>query len=262
MARRTDLLRLLRLAVGAACLLASTARASGSGSHAATARSLAPPPAAQSETTDGFDRVVRAELVGNPLDGYPYFEYSRVFNEGAPMSCAVDPARYPSLAGADGYLFIVAHKTPAQWAADPTLVDVRFAAQTVGFAGSDLSSNTFPVLFGPVPGDAGVGFGAGYDAVLDLNWDGILDEGDAIQGLSEEPGFWVVSPPEALGPHPIVEVNYTGGSFLGQDTFFPRDIASLGAVPLVIVSHGNGHNYHWYNHIGGHLASQDRKSVV
>jgi hypothetical protein len=248
-ARRSSWLRV----ACAMCLCVSAARAGS----ATPATAIAPPRFAPPSTpiATSFDRVVRAELVGNPLDGYPYFEYSRVFNEGVTMSFAVDPARYPELAGAHGYLFIVAHKTPEQWAADPTLVDVRFAAQTVGIVGEDVPSNTFPVLFGPIAGDAGIGFGVGYDAVLDLNWNGVLDEGDAIQGLSVEPGFWVVSPPEALGPHPYVEVNYTGGTFLGEDTFFPRDIATMGALPLVVISHGNGHNYHWYDHIGKHLAS-------
>jgi hypothetical protein len=237
---------------GALLALAEPVHASV-GALGSTATSQAP--TSNGGGSPSFDRVMRAELVGNPLAGYPYFEYSRVFQEGVTMSFAVDTQRYPSLAGVNGYLFIVAHKTPEQWAADPTLVDVRFAAQTIGVSGNDVPSNTFPILFGPVPGDGGVGFGAGYDAVLDLNWNGVLDEGDVIQGLSDEPGFWVVSPPEALGPHPIAEVVYSGGSFLGEDTFFPRDIASMGMLPLVVVSHGNGHNYLWYNHIGRHLAS-------
>ena len=44
-------------------------------------------------------------------------------------------------------------------------------------------------------------------------------------------------------------------SFRRQDTYFPSNISSLGQLPLVVVSHGNGHNYQWYDHIGNHLAS-------
>jgi hypothetical protein len=230
--------------------LAATTLAFASTIAAPTTRPIA-------RSADDFDRVIRADLVGQPLDGAPWFEHVRVFNEEMPLSFAVDPAQHPELHGANGTLFIVAHKTPAQWLADRTLVDVRFAAQSVWLNGNDLQSNTFPVMFGPIPGtgDARLGFGAGYDAVLDLNWNNVLDEGDVIQGLSNEPGFWMVSPPEALGPAPVVHAVYSGGSFLGQDTFFPRDIASMGEVPLVVVSHGNGHNYHWYDHICRHLAS-------
>ena len=30
---------------------------------------------------------------------------------------------------------------------------------------------------------------------------------------------------------------------------------SMGQLPLVIISRGNGHNFQWYDHIGNHLAS-------
>lgn len=242
-------------------LLALLGAGSAPCASAASSASVVPPTRAPASALpaaadpDAFERVIRAELVGHPLDGYPHFEYVRVFNQDQPLSFAVDPARHPELAGANGYLFIVAHKTPEQWSADRSLVEVRFAAQTVWLNGSDLPSNTFPILFGPISGDAGLGFGVGYDAVLDLNWNSILDDGDVIQGLSGEAGFWVVAPPGELGPAAILRAQYSGGSFLGQDTYFPRDIASMGQVPLVVISHGNGHNYHWYDHIGKHLAS-------
>lgn len=215
-----------------------------------------PPPRAARGTCADLSRVVRLEFMGQALDEYPYFEYVHTFHEGVPMSFAIDPTQHPELAGANGYLYIVAHRTPAEWAEDPRLVDVRFASQTVGFAGADVTNNTYPVLFGPIPGDGGQGFGKGYDAVLDLNFDGVLDDGDVIQGLSDDPGFWVVSPPEAKGPLQVVETIYSGGTFLGEDTFFPRDIARMGRLPLIVVSHGNGHNYKWYDHIGKHMASR------
>jgi len=58
-----------------------------------------------------------------------------------------------------------------------------------------------------------------------------------------------------LGPYAVTEQLYTGGTWLGQDTYYPSNIASLGQLPVVIISHGNGHNYQWYDHIGYHLAS-------
>jgi len=57
------------------------------------------------------------------------------------------------------------------------------------------------------------------------------------------------------GPLAVTEVTYSGGSWLGQDTYYPTDISSMGLLPLVVISHGNGHNYQWYDHIGHHLAS-------
>ena len=62
-------------------------------------------------------------------------------------------------------------------------------------------------------------------------------------------------PTELPGPFAVREVIYSGGTWLGQDLYYPVTIASMGALPLVVVSHGNGHNYQWYDHIGYHLAS-------
>ena len=59
----------------------------------------------------------------------------------------------------------------------------------------------------------------------------------------------------SAGPYQVIEIQYTGGTFLGQDTYYPANIPSLVQLPLVVVSHGNGHLYTWYDHIGYHLAS-------
>ncbi len=216
------------------------------------ASQLPPQRAAQ---PDPFVGVVRAELAGMSLTQAPWFTYTRTFIQDAPMQIAVDPALHPDINGANGYLYIVRHKTAAEWQADPTLVDVRFAAQSVYFPGPDLAANTLPVMFGPVPGDAGDQFGVAYDLVLDLNFDTVLDAGDLIDGLQGGPGMYVVAPPQLPGHHAVTEVVISGGSWLGEDIFYPSDIASMGQVPLIVVSHGNGHNYTWYSHIGQHMAS-------
>jgi len=200
--------------------------------------------------------LARVELAGNPLAAYPHFEYVRTFMEGGPISVAVDPTRYPGIAGRGGNLFVVAHEDPAAWAGNPTLHDVRGQPQAVLFAGTDVQGNTVLLQQSPaLTGDAGIGLGVPYDIVLDLNQNGMLDRGDWIDGLSGEPGFFVVRPTQDAGPLAVTEVIYSGGSWLGQDLYYPTDIASLGELPLVVVSHGNGHNYTWYDHIGRHLAS-------
>ena len=206
--------------------------------------------------TYGFPGVIRAELAGNPLEAYPYFEYVRTFMEGAPISIAIDPTRAPRIVGWKGNVFVVLHKEPAGWAVDPTLRDVRPAPQPVAFAGADVQGDTI-LLEGTnfFRGNAGTELGVGYDVVLDTNGDGLLDPGDWIDGLSGEPGFFIVRPTQLPGPLPVTETIYSGGPWLGQDLYYPTNIASLGKLPLVVVSHGNGHLYTWYDHIGYHLAS-------
>ena len=212
-------------------------------------------PAQRPIAPDPFVGVIRSELAGHSLGSAPGFTFDRSFVEGGPMQVSVDPVEHPEIAGANGYLFIVAHKTPAQWLANPVLVDARGVSQSVWFPGADLASNATSVMFGPVPGDAGDLFGVAYDLVLDLNWNAVLDAGDFIDGLGETPGMWVVEPPQLPGHHAVTEVLASGGTWFGEDIYFPTDIATMGQLPLVVVSHGNGHNYTWYDHIGNHLAS-------
>jgi len=200
--------------------------------------------------------ITSIELAGNPLDLYPHFEFVRTFFEGAPISIAVDPTRHPRLAGWSGDVFVVEHKDVVGWTADSALHDVRGEPQAVAFTAPDVQGNTV-LLQGTasVDGDAGIGLGVPYDVVLDSNRNAYLDPGDWMDGIADEPGLFVVRATQEAGPLAVTEVLYSGGTFLGQDLYYPTDIATMGELPLVVVSHGNGHNYTWYDHVGKHLAS-------
>ncbi len=216
--------------------------------------------------------VVRTELAGNPLDLFPYFEYVKAFNENAPISLAVDPSRFPEILGQTGDVYVVDAKSPGGWEVDPSLVDVTPGGPlTVAFGGGTIQENTFAItdpydldsaVFVEETGDY-TGLGAGYDLVIDLNQNGLLDGGDYIDGLSREAGLYVVHDTVAPGPLAVTELSsYSVGAVFGipsgyvnENTFYPTDIASMGELPLVVVSHGNGHQYTWYDHIGNHMAS-------
>ena len=199
--------------------------------------------------------VIRADFVGEALPADPWFRTLRASIEGAPLAVGFDPSQHPAIAGLNGELILVAHKTPAEWEQDRSLVEVRVASQAVHFPGPSTQPNVLPVLFGPVPGGAGPELGIAYDAVIDANWSGVLDAGDWIDGLGDEPGFLSLRPPHSAGPYAVTELNYSGGTWLGQNTFYPTNVASLGELPLVVISHGNGHSHVWYDHLGFHLAS-------
>ena len=199
---------------------------------------------------------IAAELAGNSLSGYPHFQYVRVIHETDSVEMAIDPLMWPLLAGTSADVYVVAAQDEAGWQANPTLVDVRGSgAQTVAFTGSGIQANTFTLDAGTLSGDAGIGLGVGYDVVIDVDQDGALSAGDVIDGLGTEAGFYVVADTTAPGPLGVSNILYSGGSFLGQDTFYPTNIAAMGQLPLIVVSHGNGHQYTWYDHIGEHLAS-------
>lgn len=196
-----------------------------------------------------------AQLAGNKLQAYPYFEYITSMNEGARVRAALDSTRFPWLVGLTGDLYVVAAKGKSRWDVDPQLLDVRGAPTTVSIQPGGTKANTFLLAKGTLSGTTGVELGVGYDVVFDTDSDGLLGPGDVIDGYSAEAGFYVVRDTAILGPEPMTGLLYSGGTWLKQNIFYPTNIASLGPRPLVVVSHGNGHDYRWYNHIGEHMAS-------
>jgi hypothetical protein len=211
------------------------------------------------------------ELAGNSLSAYPYFEFVRAFNQDAPIKVALDPTLHPVIVGATADVYIVEKKSPGQWEADPALLDVTAGgALAVTFSGDTLQANTFQVT-GPNELNAAVyeeltgdftGLGHGYDMVVDMNRNGVLDGGDYIDGLGREAGLYVCHDTTTLGPLAVTQVTYSVGTifgipagFGGEQLYYPTNIAAMGQLPLVVVSHGVGHDYQWYGHIGQHLGS-------
>ena len=214
-----------------------------------------PPRPTEDSERASIDGLVLTELAGNSLAEFPFFEYVRAFNAGFPVQVAIDPGRFP-ISGQMAEIYLVQSKTPDEWAADPSLLDVSSGgAETVTFVAGTIQSNTFTVDTGTLSADAGTGLGVAYDLVVDLDRDGQLGPGDLIDGYGHEAGLYAIHDFTLPGPLAVTEITYSGGSYLGQNTFYATDIDSLGQLPLVVVSHGNGHNYLWYDHIGLHLAS-------
>jgi hypothetical protein len=212
--------------------------------------------------------ITRTELAGNSLTQFPFFEYVRAFNVNAPLKVAIDPTRFPAIVGSTCNIFVVKHKSPSEWSTDPSLVDVTpGGALTATFVAGTIQANTFEVAAAStLNADAGAGIGVPYDVVLDCDQNGTLSDGDFIDGLGGEAGLYMVGDTTALGPHAVTEQIYNldpgvaasfgiPGNKLGEDLYFPTNIATMGRLPIVIISRGNGHDFRWYDHIGNHLAS-------
>lgn len=198
---------------------------------------------------------VRVELAGRPLSAYPHFERVQTFFQGTAVHMAVDPALLWQAAGAQADVYVVRARSSIEWAQDPLLVDARGAPDTRTFGGADVAANTFLLDAGSLGGTEGSAIGVGYDVVIDLDRDGLLGLSDLIDGYGGAPGFSVLRDTSAPGPHAVTEVTHNAGTFLTQRIYFPADIAALAQLPLIVVSHGNGHQYTWYDHIGRHMAS-------
>ena len=195
-------------------------------------------------------------LAGRSIATYPHVEFARSFNVGTTLDVAIDPTLHPETAGLTADVYVTAPQGRGQWINNPALVDVRGAPTTVTFSGADLAANTFLLDAGTLAAATGPLLGQAYDVVVDFGQDGLFDDDDLIDGFDDdEDGLYVVRDLTQPGPFPVSEATYTGGSNLAQNLFYPSNIANLGELELVIVSHGNGHNYQWYDHIGEHLAS-------
>lgn len=199
--------------------------------------------------------VRRVQLAGDVLSAYPHFDYVRDIHQGAPLNVALDPVRFPFYVGQTADLYVVASKTIPQWRADQSLTDARGASTPYTVQGGSIQNNIVQVDAGTLNGTTGTQVGMGYDIVLDFDQDGFLTPGDVIDGAQRTPGIWVSRDTTVPGPYSVLETIYTGGTWLGQDLYYPANIDQLSNVPIVIVSHGNGHDYRWYDHIGMHLAS-------
>ncbi len=215
-------------------------------------------------------QVTKTELAGNSISDYPHFEYVKAINVDDNVEVAIDPTRFPVIVGQTCDIYVVAAKTTLQWNADNTLIDVTPGGmQTETFSGVNIQSNTFQVAApNQLSANAGLGLGVGYDVVLDMNQDGLLNGNDYIDGRNNESGFYRVHDTTAPGPEAVTQLTYNVPTILGvpagfqtQNLFFPTDVAGVRAannnekLPLIIVSHGNGHQYQWYDHIGNHMAS-------
>ncbi len=223
--------------------------------------------------------VVDTEIAGNPLATYPFFHYITAIQNNQPVRVALDPTRFPQIVGVTARVYVVANKTETQWNSDPSLTDVTTGGfATVNLVGGTIQANTFTVAnAGELSSAAGVGLGVAYDVVVDLNSNGTLDAGDLIDGRrGTEGGFYYMKDITLNGSRPITAANYlvnatdgqpagqsipstacggTGSSCLSERVFYPTDISAGESLPLVVISHGNGQHFAWYDYIGSHLAS-------
>ncbi|MFK7962182.1 MAG: hypothetical protein AB8G96_16850 [Phycisphaerales bacterium] len=200
---------------------------------------------------------LESEIAARRLPTFPFASFDRTYVDpdiaSGDLVAAVDPGVNPLLLDVDIDLWIVPNRTAAEWAADSSLVDVRGAAQPIMFTGASLA-DTVVSITGTIPSEDGTAVAAGYDVVLDVDRNGVLSGADVIDGLGDEAGMWMMRDGTAGGPFNVAAALFNGGgAFEGQIVRYPTD--GEGPYPLVVISHGNGHNYTWYAYLQTHLAS-------
>ncbi len=196
-----------------------------------------------------------------PLTAAPFASFVQTFIAGTTVTIAVDPGFTPIQVGATADFFVVAARTTNEWAANDLLTDVRGTSQPITFAAGGISANRFTVTNGStLSGDGGLSVGRGYDLVIDMDRNGRFSLGDLIDGGDDRAGLWISRDPTATGPRAVTTLSsYTAtgatANFTLARLWYPTTIASMAPCPLVVISHGNGHQYTWYDYLGSHLAS-------
>lgn len=208
---------------------------------------------------------ISVPLASNPLAIYPHAEFVDAFNDGEAVSISVDPWKQPQLTGQVTKVYIVKNKSTAEWGLNPTLTDVRGVPQSITWPGGTIQTNTFTLTGADVLGfDAGEDVGVGYDLVIDADGNGVLTCPDLIDGYAGTVGgFYKVRDLTTANLATTVTqantvsipVGRTDAGFEDERWYYPTNLAARGQLPLVMISHGNGHQYIWYDHLGQHLAS-------
>lgn len=204
--------------------------------------------ACEGEASVAVSAVPAPRLSGRPRSLAPGWETARSFLPGEALWVALDPVRWPSRVGRSFDVYVAAHREAADWQADPALADVSGTVETATLAASGLTM--VQAWETPEADD----LSTAYDLVLDFDQDGALSPGDLFVGPDDD-AVAVFGDLSATGPHAVETALFDGGVWQDKSMYWPADLASLGKRPLVVISHGNGHDYRWYDYLGNHLAS-------
>jgi hypothetical protein len=191
------------------------------------------------------------DLAAHVLPRAPGHLVVDLFRHDEPVDVVLDGHLLPDRAGLPADVWIVEHRLPSAWVDDPTLVDVGDGPDPVTFPAVDATTSVHawapPLAVGDGPPPA-------YDVVVDFGRDGRLDPGDLVDGFGRDPGFHVVGDLSRPGPYtPRMERIASSPPI---ELWWPTDVpAEEGPRPLVMMAHGNGHDYRWYGFLGEHLAS-------
>jgi hypothetical protein len=235
--------------------------------------------------------VLTPEVAGRPLAHAPYFQFVNNFPKGTDVWAALDPAGLPpGLIGQRAAIYVIAHKTAADWATSSALTDISGpgmtpAVEIVPIVPQCINWNE--TLVWPNPQTHGK-----YDIVVDFGnnvadptlfaTDGTFDPPlDMIDGYVRV-GFYVTEDPSLPGPYAgtLGQREYNNGTVQVPSTDtgptpteslqlkavvrYPAQFSGVdapfqaGTFPLVVIVHGNSGmetSYLGYNYLLDHLAS-------
>ena len=240
----------------------------------------------------GFENgvVLTPRIAGRPLAHRPYFHFLNNFPTGTDVYAALDPdALPPGLVSQRAAIYVIRHKSAADWNASSALTDVSGPGMTssvkiVPIVPGCVNWNT--TLVWPNPQTPGM-----YDIVIDFGNNAADPSQFVPSGQLKPPldmidgyvrvGFYVTQDPSLPGPYagtigqhdyalPAIDVpspdgiNPTDSLPITATIRYPAQssgpdaLFANGAFPLVVIMHGNSGmdtSYLGYNYLLDHLAS-------
>ena len=202
-----------------------------------------------------WESIVQPPITGHPVEDAPWFERVTVFNQDEAVWATLAAFRHGHLAGKTADVYLTEHRTPTEWSEDQRLDDVRLDGPNVITIDSDGGpSNQW--LIGTDMTVIGETRHKELDIVVDTNRNGFLDIGDVSYGPADhQGGVHIMGDLAAPGPSDVESFTHETAYWLGQKVYYPTDIADRSPAPLIVISHGNGHQFTWYDYLGTHLAS-------
>jgi Chlorophyllase enzyme len=231
------------------------------------------------------------KMAGRSISGPPYYQYLDTFQVGDDVYAALDPAALdPNHKGKMLALYVVAHKDAAGWNADHSLTNLavlggnaavpKFLTQTdcINHNARLVWPNASQPGLYDIAADFGNNTANAMAFVTDASYDNPLDIMDGYF----KPGFQVINDPTTetsfanVGAFSYDET--TEGSSNVTDDYgnpwivprranvrFPADAPGATApaqisvaqpnYPLIVIVHGNGHNYQGYDYLLDHWAA-------
>jgi hypothetical protein len=198
----------------------------------------------------------RPGMTGVTLPEFPFFRTVRTANLGAPIVVALDPFVHRERVARAADVYIVDHKTPAEWAADPSLIDATGGPQQIIINPTSIASNEIALPAPSIAGDFDVVFDFGNfaDDPLSFIGDATLDPGDLLDdSLSGAPSVGVRGSLTAAGPLATTTFDYDfanavpiGAGYDGLVNPFNFRLRGRlvypatfsGPAPLVVIGHG------------------------
>ncbi len=234
--------------------------------------------------------VMTPQIAGRPVAGSPYFQFVNNFPKGSDVYAALDPAALPpGLVSQRAAIYVISHKSVADWSLSTALTDVSGpgmtpAVEVVPIVPGCINWNETLVWPNPqTPGqyDIVVDFGNNVAVpsqfVTDANFDQNLDMIDGYVRV----GLYITEDPSLPGPfagaigqhsynNGLVQVPSTDTGLTPTETLqlqavvrYPAQSSGVdapfqpGSFPLVVIVHGNSTmqtSYLGYNYLLDHLA--------